>query len=75
MYVMFDPKARTLIISRLQSFPNWIEMEICQHGGNCGNPEGVYAYSSSAVRAYRESYVTAKTVPAKERWNAIHHTM
>lgn len=38
-----------------------------QHGGNCGNPEGVYAYSSSAVRAHRGAYVCSKVVPGRER--------
>ncbi|CAB1110142.1 unnamed protein product [Ectocarpus sp. CCAP 1310/34] len=37
------------------------------HGGNCGNPEGVYAYSSSVVRSHRGPYVTSKVVPGKER--------
>ncbi|CAM9564529.1 unnamed protein product [Ectocarpus sp. 4 AP-2014] len=37
------------------------------HGGNCGNPEGVYAYSSSVVRSHRGPYVTSKVVPGRER--------
>ncbi|CAM9582436.1 unnamed protein product [Pylaiella littoralis] len=36
------------------------------HGGNCGNPEGVYAYHSSVVRAHRGAYVSSKDVPGRE---------
>ncbi|CAN0079749.1 unnamed protein product [Scytosiphon promiscuus] len=44
-----------------------IGVKDAHHGGNCGNPEGVYAYSSSVVRSHREPYITAKVVPGRER--------
>lgn len=38
-----------------------------QHGGVCGNPEGVYAFSSTTVRSYRQPFVTAKHAPGRDK--------
>lgn len=41
-----------------------------QHGGLCGNPEGVYAYNSNTVRLYRANLMqelsNAKPAPSQD---------